>query len=70
MVKNLVLVMVVAGLMMAVSAWAAEPQAAAAPAQPVVQPLLAVAQWQGKAMSLEDLKGSVAVVVFFNDDDG
>ena len=41
-----------------------------AEAPQTVSPLLPVVQWQGKAVSMEDLKGSVTVFAFFNDDKG
>ena len=33
-------------------------------------PILPVYQWLGKSVNLENLKGHLTVVVFFNDDDG
>ncbi|MFH1706795.1 MAG: hypothetical protein ABIF71_02625 [Planctomycetota bacterium] len=69
MAKNLVMVAAVIGLLVLGTVWALEPQDAvqAQAGQPVVQPVLAVTQWQGTPVSLENLKGQLSVVVFFDD---
>jgi cytochrome oxidase Cu insertion factor (SCO1/SenC/PrrC family) len=68
MVKNLILLGIVAmGLATAGMVLAVETPATPNAGQPVVQPMLAVAQWLGEPVKLENLKGRVAVLVFFND---
>ena len=47
------------------SLWAAAPDAAEKP-----YPVLPVAEWSGKPLSLEDCKGQILLVVFFNDSKG